>query len=120
MNSKEVKWATCGFLFGFLLCYALFDMLKPQASRSTQVANATQTQASSMRTIAPIIVTPALALTVTNFSTPRLNIELPLRWVDSPSGLKDTIWAPGYSVDLIDNSHNEELRSQYERQNQNE
>src|SRR5689334_18082229 len=118
MNSKEVKWATCGFLFGFLLCYALVDMLKLQASRSTRVANATQTLSSSMSTISPIVIMPAL--TVTNFSMPRLNIELPLRWVDSPSGLKDTIWSPGYSVDLIDNSHNEELRSQYERQNQNE
>jgi hypothetical protein len=110
MNSREVKWAIRGFIFGFLLCYALVDMLKPQASRSIQLANATQT-------IPPIIITPAL--TVTNFSVPRLEIELP-RWVDSPSGLRDSIPRPGYLLDLIDNSHNEELRFQYERQNQNE
>jgi hypothetical protein len=114
MNSKEVKWAVCGLLFGFLLCYALFDMLKPQASRSTQIANA-QTQSSSISTISPIVIMPAL--TVTNFSTPRLNIELQPRWDDSPPGLKDAIPRPGYSQDLIDNSHNEELRLQYERQN---
>src|SRR5882724_7252269 len=101
MNSREVKWATCGFLFGFLLCYALFDMLKPQASRSTQLANATQTRSSSSATISPIIITPAL--TVTNFSMARLNIELPPRWVDSPSGLKDATLRPGYSLDLSDN-----------------
>jgi len=111
MNSREVKWAIRGFIFGFLLCYALVDMLKPQASRSTQLANATQP-------IPPVIITPAL--TVTNFSVPRLEIELPPRWVDSPSGVRDAISRPGYSLDLIDNSRNEELRFQYGRENQNE
>jgi hypothetical protein len=93
-------------------------MLKPQASRSTQLANATQAQSSSSLTLSPIVITPALP--VSNFSMPRLNIELPARWVDSASDLKDATLPQGHSLDLIDNSHNEELRFQYERQNQNE
>jgi len=109
MNSREVKWAVCGCLFGFLLCYALLDTLKPQASRSTQFANATQTRLSSVSTLSP--------LTVTNFPMPRLNIELPPRWVESPSRPSGATLRPGYSLDLIDNSHNEELRFQYEHQN---
>jgi hypothetical protein len=117
MNSREVKCAIRGFVFGFLLCYALVDVLKPQP-RPAQFANATQTQSSPVSTIPPIIITPVL--TVTNFSVPRLEIKLPPRRVDSPSGLKDSIPRPGYSLDLIDNSRNEELRFQYGRQNQNE
>jgi len=90
MRTKEVKWATGGFLGGFLLCYLLFGVFRPQPAASPVLAKATPGAA----WLLPVVQ-------VTNLQLPGLRIESPLRWV-GPGLPPPRAPNPGYSLDLID------------------
>ena len=95
MRAKEVKWATAGFIGGFLLCYLLVGAFRPQPAASPVLAKAGPGAA-----WLPFQAVPAVQ--VTNLRLPELRIiELPPRW-EGPGVLPPSLMNPGYSLDLID------------------
>jgi hypothetical protein len=95
MTARDKKWATAGFVGGFLLCYLLLAVL---GHRQTAVS-------------VPAKAAPAMAWTFpgtatapnTSLPTRQLVIESPLRWV----GTLPERPGPGYSLDLIDDTHHQ-------------
>jgi hypothetical protein len=96
LKGREIKWAVGGFLGGFSLCYVILGAFGHQPGASPLLAKVT-----------PVTALPAIpavaATTVTNLPLPAFRIELPPRWV----GTSPEPPGPGYSLDLIDDTHNQ-------------
>jgi hypothetical protein len=85
-----MKWATGGFLVGFILCYLLLAFPSQPPRAAGLVGSAT-----------PSITPPSSQVTfvVTNIQLPEIRIPMTDRWLDQGPG---TPPGPGYSLDLID------------------
>src|ERR1035437_979620 len=93
MPAREIKWASGGFLGGFLLCYVLIGGLRSQPSASPLLARVTPS------TVRPTAVAVP-RVQVMNVVLPDLRVESSPRWLGP--GLPPGPPHPGYSLDLID------------------
>jgi hypothetical protein len=94
MRAKEVKWATGGFVAGFLLCYLLVGAFRSEPAASPVIARAAPGAA-----WLPVPAVPVVR--VTNLRLPELRMESPPRWVGRGLHPPRTLNG-GYSLDLID------------------
>ncbi len=95
INEREIKWAAGGFIGGFLVCWLLIGVFRPEPPTSPPLTGATPSAAWP-----PVPLAPAVEFT--NLELPELRIETPrLRWV-WPSPIQLVAPQSGYSLDLID------------------
>jgi len=95
-NGREIKWAVCGCLGGFLFCYLLVGAFRAQPISSPPPL------VKAVGNVAwPVLPAPPV-VAVTNLKAPELRVELPPRWVGPSWELPSEIGRPGYFLDLID------------------
>jgi len=109
MLTQKTKWAMGGFVVGFLVCYLLLGTARHWNARAPSIANAAPNTAWPLSATAPgfnPLIPP----------TPEVTTQTPPHWLHPtqefiiqmpPRGLSLTPEppGPGYSTDLIDDTH---------------